>query len=67
LLRVVGANEVEAVIRGLVSRNLLEELLIAFVTAKLRISENYFFKSGTVDALDILGAATRTSDWIERV
>lgn len=57
----------EAVITGLVSRNLLEELLIAFVTEKFRISKDHFFKSGSVDALDIPGAAIRTSDLIEEI
>lgn len=48
------ALEKGPVITGLVSGNLLEEFFIAFVTEKFRISKYYFFKSGTVDTLDIL-------------
>jgi len=58
---------VDAVIADFVSRNLLKELLIAFVTEKFRISKDYFFKSGSVDALEIPGAAIWTRDLIGEV
>ena len=57
----------EAVIRRLVSIKLLDEFLITLATEKLWFSAQHLFKSGAVNALDILGAAVRASDWNERI
>ena len=52
---------------GLFSKGLPEELVIAFRAAKFWISQADFFKPGTVDAVDDLGAAVRAHDLMRTI
>ena len=49
------------------SKGLPEELVIAFRAVKFWISQADFFKPGTVDAVDALGAAVRAHDLIHAI
>ena len=53
--------------RKRLTKDLPEEFAMAFRAAKFWISQADFFKPGTVDAVEVLGAAVRALDLIHAI